>query len=127
MGGKGCAQGLAALQVLFAPGLLAGDNLLTINACEPLFWLACAYLLVRIIKTGNQKLWIPFGMLAGIGIENKYSMLIFGAGLILGLLLTPQRRALATHWLWIGAAMAVRIFLPNFLWKIHHHFPFLQF
>src|SRR5260370_35429690 len=100
MGGKGCAQGLAALQVLFAPGLLAGDNLLTMNAFEPLFWLACAYLLVRIIKTGNQKLWIPFGMLAGIGIENKYSILIFAAGLILGLRTTRQGPPLPTHWPW---------------------------
>ncbi len=126
LGGNRFAQGFAALSVLVAPGILAGDNLLTMNAFEPLFWLACAYLLVRIIKTGNQKLWIPFGMLAGIGIENKYSMLIFGAGLILGLLLTPQRRALATHWLWIGGAMAFLIFLPNLLWNIQHHFPFLE-
>src|SRR5260370_25371641 len=110
LGGNRFAQGFAALSVLVAPGILAGDNLLTMNAFEPLFWLACAYLLVRIIKTGNQKLWIPFCMLAGIGIENKYSMLIFGAGLILSLLLTPQRRALATHWLSIAGTEAVLSF-----------------
>jgi len=96
------------------------------NAFEPLFWMGCAYLLIRIIKTGNPKLWIWFGMLAGVGLENKYSMLIFGAGMVVGLVLTPQRRALSSRWLWIGGALAFLMFLPNLLWNIQHHFPFLE-
>jgi hypothetical protein len=41
-----------------------------------------ARLLIRIIKTGNHRLWIGFGILAGLGLENKYSMLIFGGGIV---------------------------------------------
>jgi 4-amino-4-deoxy-L-arabinose transferase-like glycosyltransferase len=126
LGGKRFAQGLAALATLVAPGILAGDNLLSMNAFEPLFWMGCAWLLIRIVKTGNQKLWIWFGILAGFGLENKYSMLIFGAGIVLGLLLSPQRRSLASPWLWIAGAAAFLIFLPNLLWNIRHHFPFLE-
>jgi hypothetical protein len=126
LGGKRFAQGLAALAVLVAPGVLAGDNLLSMNAFEPLFWMGCAWLLIRIVKTGNQKLWIWFGIVAGFGIENKYSMLIFGAGIVIGLLLTQQRRVFASPWLWIAGAIAFFIFLPNLLWNIQHHFPFLE-
>jgi 4-amino-4-deoxy-L-arabinose transferase-like glycosyltransferase len=126
VGGKRFAQGLAAFAVLVAPGILAGDNLLTMNAFEPLFWMGCALLVVRMVKTGNPKLWIWFGILAGFGLENKYSMAIFGAGIILGLLFTPQRRLLASPWLWIAGVIAFLIFLPNLLWNIHHHFPFLE-
>ena len=126
LGGNRFAQGVAALAVLVAPGILAVDNFLSMNAFEPLFWMGCAYLLIRIVKTGNQRLWIWFGILAGLGIENKYSMLIFGAGIVLGLLLTPQRRLLGSPWIWIGGAIAFLIFLPNLLWNIHHHFPFLE-
>ena len=126
LGGKRFAQGLAALAALVAPGILAGDHLLTMNAFEPLFWMGCAWLLIRMAKTGNPKLWIWFGILAGFGLENKYSMLIFGAGLVLGLLLTPQRRLLASPWLWVAGAMAFLIFLPNLLWNIQHHLPFLE-
>ncbi len=126
LGGKRFAQGLAALAVLVAPAILAGDNLLTMNAFEPLFWMGCAYLFIRMVKTGNQNLWIWFGVLAGVGLENKYSMLIFGAGLVLGVLLTPERRSLARPWIWIGGAIAFLIFLPNLLWNIQHHFPFLE-
>jgi len=125
-GGKLFAQVLAALATLVAPGILASDNLLTMNAFEPLFWMGCAWVLIRILKTGNAKLWIWFGILAGFGLENKHSMLIFGAGLVVGLLLTPQRRAFASPWFWIAGAIAILIFLPNLLWNIQHHFPFLE-
>ena len=126
LGGKRFAQGLAALTTLVALGFLAVDNFLSMNAFEPLFWIGCAYLLIRIINTGNQKLWIWFGILAGFGLENKYSMLIFGVGLVLGLLLTPQRSLLANRWLWIAGAIAFLVFLPNLLWNIDRHFPFFE-
>lgn len=126
LGGKRFAQALAAMAALVAPGILAADGVLTMNAFEPLFWMGCAYLLIRLIKTENTKLWIWFGVLAGFGLENKYSMLIFGAGLMLGLLLSPERRLLRNRWLWAGGAIAFLIFLPNLIWNIQHHFPFLE-
>ncbi|MBV9770301.1 MAG: glycosyltransferase family 39 protein, partial [Bryobacterales bacterium] len=126
LGGKRFAQGLAAIAALTAPGILAVDGLLTMNAFEPLFWMGCVYLLIHLIKTGDEKLWIWFGVLAGFGLENKYSMLIFGAALVLGLLLTPERRLLRNRWLLVGGAIAFLIFLPNLIWNIQHHFPFLE-
>src|SRR5208283_4820400 len=111
---------------LVAPAILAADSLLTMNAAEPLFWMGCAYLFIRIVKTGDARLWVWFGVLSGVGLENKYSMLIFGAGIVVGLLLTPQRRSLLSPWIWVGGAIAFLIFLPNLLWNIQHHFPFLE-
>lgn len=126
LGGRTCAQVLAALSALVAPGFLAADSFLSMNAFEPLFWMGCAYVLIRIIKTDNQKLWLWFGFLAGFGLENKHSMLIFGAGLVLGLILTSQRRFFQQRWIWIAGLIAFLIFLPNLLWNIQHHFPFLE-
>ena len=71
LGGKGFAQVVAAISVLAAPAILGMDSLMTMNAFEPLFWMACAYLLIRIIKTANERLWIWFGALAGVGLQNK--------------------------------------------------------
>jgi hypothetical protein len=126
LGGKRFAQVLAALTALAAPAILGADGLMTMNAFEPLFWMGCAYLLIRMIKTENTKLWIWFGVLAGFGLENKYSMMIFGAGLVLGLLSTSQRHLLQNRWLWVAGAIAFLIFLPNLIWNIQHHFPFLE-
>ena len=102
------------------------DYLLTMNAFEPLFWTGCAYILVRIINTGNQKLWLWFGVLAGIGLQNKYSMAIFAFGMVIGLLLTPERKVLVRPWIWLGGVVAFLIFLPNFIWNVRHHWPFVE-
>jgi len=115
LGGRRFAQGLAAFCVLVSPGFLALDNWLSMNPFEPLFWMGCAWIVIRIIRTGNQKLWLWFGVLAGLGLENKHSMLIFGSGILAGLLLTPERRFLRSPWIWAGGAVAFLIFLPNLL------------
>ncbi|MGO9228904.1 MAG: ArnT family glycosyltransferase [Bryobacteraceae bacterium] len=126
LGGNRFAQGLAALCLLLAPGVLALDHFLSMNAFEPLFWMGCAYLAMRIIRTGDAKLWLWFGVVAGVGLENKHSMLIFGFGLVAGLILTRERRWLRSPWFWAGGAIAFLIFLPNLLWNIQNHFPFLE-
>jgi hypothetical protein len=126
MGGGRFAQGMAALCVLAAPGFLALDHFLNVNAFEPLFWMTCAWLLIRIINTGNERLWFWFGLTAGLGLEMKHSMLIFGFALSAGLLMTPQRKHLFNRWLLAGGAIAVLLFLPNLIWNIQHHFPFLE-
>ncbi|MGD0435174.1 MAG: glycosyltransferase family 39 protein [Bryobacteraceae bacterium] len=126
LGGGRFAQGFAALTALVAPGLLAVNGFMSMNSFEPLFWLGCAYVLIRIIKTGDDKLWLWFGVLAGVGLENKHSMLIFGFALSAGLLLTAQRRLLRSPWFWTAGFIAFLIFLPNLLWNVQHHFPFLE-
>lgn len=126
LGGGRFAQGLAALSVACAGIYLIMHRLFTMNAFEPLFWMGCAWLVVRIIKTGNQKLWLRFGVLSGVGLENKYSMGVFGFAVVVGLLFTEQRKAFASRWIWMGGVIAFLIFLPNLIWNMQHHFPFLE-
>jgi hypothetical protein len=49
------------------------------------------------------------------------------AGLIVGVVLTPARRYLASPWLWGGVALSLVIFLPNFIWQVQHNFISLEF
>jgi len=126
LGGGRFAQALAALAVLVAPIYLSLDHLLTMNAFEPLFWMGCILVVIRIIQTGNQKLWLWFGLLAGVGLQNKHSMLFFGFGVFVGLLATEHRRLFLQRWIWIAGVLAVLIFLPNLIWEIHHGFPTIE-
>ena len=119
-------QALAALGVLVAPWFLAFDSFLSMNAFEPLFWTGCAYIFVLIAKNGNQRLWLLFGLVAGVGLHNKYSMLFFASALLIGLLLTPLRSCFRQRAIWLGMLIAFLIFLPNLIWNIQHHFPFLE-
>src|SRR6185295_18246002 len=81
---------------------------------------------LRLIKTGNPKLWLAFGAIAGVGLQNKYSIVIFAAALVAGLLVTRQRKLLFTPWILAGGTLAFLIFLPNLIWNIQHHWPFLE-
>jgi len=67
-----------------------------------------------------------FGVLLGLGLENKHSTVFFLGALVLSLLVSPQRRIFATKWFWLAAALAVVIALPNVLWQVQHHFPTLE-
>jgi len=123
MGGRKAAQFLAALLVLLAPIYLTFDNFFSMNAFEPVFWMAGAAIVLRILNGGDRRLWLLFGVLAGLGLQNKHSMLFFGSGLFVGLLLAPARREFTRIWIWLGAGVAFLIFLPNLLWEIHDGWP----
>jgi hypothetical protein len=123
LGGGKFAQFLAALTVLLAPIYLTFDNFLSMNSFEPVFWMACAAIVLRILNGGDERLWLLFGAIAGLGILNKHSMLFFGSGLCVGLLLTPARKQFLRIWPWLGAAIAFVIFLPNLLWEIRNGWP----
>jgi len=126
MGGGRFAQALAGLCVLATPIYLGMDSILTMNAFEPLFWMGCVYVLIRMVRTGDSRLWLWFGLLAGLGLENKHSTLLFGFAVALALLLSPQRRELLRPWIWAGGAVAAVVFLPNLIWQAAHGFPTLE-
>jgi hypothetical protein len=125
-GGRRFALLLSAIAVLIAPQYLSNGSLLGTNCLEPNLWIGCAYFAVLAIKRDDPRYWLWFGVVAGIGLEEKYSIALFGFGIVVGLLLTPQRRVFLNPWIWIGGLAAFLIFLPNLLWNIHNQWPFVQ-
>jgi 4-amino-4-deoxy-L-arabinose transferase-like glycosyltransferase len=125
-GGRRFALLLAALAVVVSPIYLSDGSLLTTNCLEPLLWAACFYFAVLAAKRNDPRYWIWFGVVAGIGLEEKYSIGVLGFGIVVGLLLTEQRRIFLNKWIWLGAAAAFLVFLPNFLWNVQHHWPFVE-
>ena len=126
LGGKRFALLLSAVTVLIAPQYLSNGSLLTTNCLEPNLWMGCAYFAILAIKRSELRYWLWFGVIAGIGLEEKYTIALFGFGIVAGLLLTEQRRVFRDKWIWLGGGAAFLIFLPNVLWNLHYHWPFLQ-
>jgi 4-amino-4-deoxy-L-arabinose transferase-like glycosyltransferase len=126
LGGKRYALLLGAITAAIAPQYLSNGSLLGTNCLEPNLWMGCACLVILAIKRNDSRYWLWFGVVAGIGLEEKYSIALFGFGVVVGLLLTEQRRAFLGKWIWLGGLAAFLIFLPNLLWNIHYHWPFLQ-
>ncbi|MGH9369285.1 MAG: glycosyltransferase family 39 protein [Thermoanaerobaculia bacterium] len=126
LGGGRFSQAIAALAVLAAPIYLGIDHLLTMNAFEPLFWMGGALAAIRWTRTGDDRLWIWFGALLGLGLLNKQTTFVFGFAMLAGLLVTPARAALRLRGFWIGGGVAFAIFLPNLVWMARHGFPMLE-
>jgi hypothetical protein len=128
LGGRRPAQALAMLCVLVAPQYLGLDSFLSMNSFESLFWMCCLFALIQIERGGSERLWwIAFGVTGGIGLLNKPSMTFFLVALLIGLLLTSQRRLLWNRWTIVGVVLLIVIALPNLLWQIHNHWPTLEF
>jgi hypothetical protein len=126
MGGGRFAQAMAALAVVVVPIYLVGHSWLTDNVFEHLIWMGCVWLVLRAINTGDARYWLWFGVFAGLGFENKYSIAFLLLGLLVGVVLTPHRHFLKSRYLWLGVLVCAVIALPNLLWQVHYHFPFLE-
>src|SRR6266404_6487204 len=126
LGGRRYALLLSAICALIAPQYLSNGSLLGTNCLEPILWMGCAYFAILAIQRNDPRYWLWFGVVAGIGLEEKYSIALFGLGLVVGLLLTEQRRVFLNKWIWLGGFVALLIFLPNVLWNIKYDWPFLQ-
>ena len=126
MGGGRFAQVLAALAVVVVPIYLVLHHWLTDNVFEHLIWTVCIWLVVRAVNTGDARYWLWFGILAGVGFENKYSIAFLLLGVLIGVLLSPERRFLSSRYLWLGVLACAAIALPNLLWQIRNDFPFLE-
>jgi hypothetical protein len=125
--GGSFAQGLAALSVVVAPVLIGQGKFFTMNPFDVLFWAVAGYIVVVILTDDRPRLWILFGLIVGLGLLNKYSMGFMIIGLVAGLLLTHQRKHLATKWFWVGALIAGAVFLPHVIWEVSNGYPSLEF
>ncbi len=128
LGGRRWEQILAMTAVLAAPVFLATANFLSMNSFEPCFWMASLLVLLRLADgSAGPRAWLLYGLLAGLGIENKHSTVFFLVAMLAGLLLSPERRILRSRWFAAALALLILLALPNFLWQWANHFPTYEF
>src|SRR6202163_3664018 len=79
-GGRGFALLLTAITILIAPQYLSNGSLLGTHGLEPTLWMGCAYFVILAIKRNDPRYWLWFGVVAGLGLQEKYSVAVFGFG-----------------------------------------------
>src|SRR5467141_4541981 len=126
LGGRRFAMALSALAFIAVPFYLNDGSVMTTNCLEPLLWMGCVYFTILAIKREDPRYWLWFGIVAGVGLEEKYSIAVLGFSIVVGLLLTEQRRVFTAKWIWLGGVLAFLVFLPNLLWNVQNHLPFVQ-
>src|ERR1700686_3167361 len=127
LGGGRPARLLAAVGAAASPVLLGANWLFQTVTFDQLIWLSCLWIVARLLRTGDARLWLALGVVIGIGLETKYTIVGLIAGLIIGTLATPLRRQLMKPWPWIGLGLAFLIFLPNVIWQITNDWPSVQY
>ena len=120
--------GLAAL--FFNLTLMASVELLAATPDMPSLVASCGfvYFLARIESEDDGRLWLGAGIAAGLGLLAKFSALFLGAGALCWLILDRHaRKWLLSPWPYMGAFLALLIFLPNLLWQSGHHWQTFAF
>jgi hypothetical protein len=123
LGGGRRARILAALSAAVATAYLAIHHLFGTTSLDLLFWAAALAVLARLFRTGDQRLWLAFGGIVGVGLLNKHLLLFLGLGLAVGLLLPEQRHHLRSRYLWLGALLALVLVAPNLAWQAANGWP----
>ena len=135
LGGGTFAQALAALAAVVSPMYLIFASAYSMNHFDLLFWTLGAYVILGILKNDDPKGWLLFGLIAGLGLQNKLSMGFLGFGLCVALVLTRNRKYIVSKvdgkfrpglYLWGGGALAVLIFCPYLIWQALNDWPTIE-
>jgi hypothetical protein len=126
MGGGNFSRLLTALAFLFSIVYLRMNLFLMPVSFDLFFFVLATYLFIRILKRSDPTLWMLLGISVGIGLLNKYTMLLFGFGALVGLLVTPHRQLLKGKWPYISVILAFVIWMPNLIWQHQQGWPFFE-
>ncbi|MDE9367563.1 glycosyltransferase family 39 protein [Luteipulveratus sp. YIM 133132] len=128
LGGRTVAQVLTALVVGLGGFPLAVGHILVTATIDVLVWVTVLWLVVRIVRTGQERLWLLVGAIAGLGLLNKALPEVLLLAVVVSLALVPgTRRLLRSRWLWLGLLVAAVMWVPYLLWQAGHGWPQLTF
>ena len=127
LGGGRFAQGLAATGATVALVYMATGSLFTYDVFDELWWGLGAYVLVRLLKRHTPRLWLLFGLIMGVGLFTKLTILFFGFAVVVGLLATPARSYFRSWEIYAGGVIAFAFLAPYAAWNAVNGWPTLEF
>jgi 4-amino-4-deoxy-L-arabinose transferase-like glycosyltransferase len=123
LGGDASATLLTAIATATTATVLAFGHMLTTPTVDVLVWTVLIWLLCRVIRTQDPRWFVLLGMVAGIGLLNKFTVLFAVASFGGALLVLPERRVLANRWAIGGAGLALLLWSPNLWWQARNGWP----
>ena len=122
LGGSQRAQILAAITAALS-GYLGAGHLDTTTDPDLLAWAIVLWLLVKLLAGADRRLWLAVGLVTGIGLENKDTLLFLGAGLAVGLVLARRWDVVRSPWAWAAIGIALLLWAPNLAWQAANGWP----
>ena len=124
-GGSARAQAIAAGCVAASPVFIGAALLFGTTVIDQVVWVAVFVTTVRALRLGTISSWLIVGLIAGIGLENKDTVVVLVAGIGVGLLLY-RRDVLRTPGPWLAVGVALVLAAPNFIWDAANGWPEFQ-
>lgn len=123
LGGRRPAQVLAAAVIAIAPVVIGASHLLSTTTFDLPAWALLCLILLRILRTGNTRLWPVAGLVAGVALldTDLVAFLIFAV--IAGIGLTGPRRTFRSGWFYVGSVIALALWSPYLVWQGSHGWP----
>lgn len=125
LGGKTRAIFFSGICILAFVPFYRNHTLFQPVAFDQLFWTAGFYFLIKYINSQHKKHLLWVGCILGLGLLNKYTMLVWAFGIFTGIVLF-KTQLLKNKWLYISGILSFLIFLPNILWQMQHDFPLIR-
>lgn len=116
-------QTLAAAAMATAPFLIGSGHLTSTATFDLTAWTALLYLFVRILRTGNDRLFVVAGVIAGVGLMDNDLVAFLLAGLGVGVLISGPRGLFRSRWLWVGVVIAAAMWAPYLIWQGQNGWP----
>lgn len=126
LGAGRAAQVLAAIGVATAPLVIGAGHLLSTTTIDLPFWALFCLVVARTLRTGNDRLWIVAGLVAGLGLFGSDLLAAGIFALAVGLAVAGPRRPFRTGWLYLGGVIAGLLWLPYLIWQASHGWPELS-
>ena len=125
-GGKSKAILLSGICVLAFLPFYRNHTLFQPVAFDQLFWTLGFYFIIKFINAQDKKNLILLGITLGLGLMNKYTILVWAFGLFMGFFFYEKGSIYKNKWLYFSALISLIIFLPNIIWQMQHDFPLLK-
>lgn len=127
LGGGRLAQVFTAVTVTLSPVPMFQATEFQYSSFDLLWWVLIAWCVIRLLRDDEPRWWIAIGVVAGLGLQTKYSIAFLLVGVLAGMLLTDARRYMKSGWFWAGGLVALAIVAPNLLWLVRHDFISYRF
>jgi len=95
-------------------------------AFDQLFWTLGFYYVIRYINTEDNKYLLLTGATLGVGLMNKYTILIWAFGIFIGMIFHQRAKVFKNKWWYISGLLSLLIILPNIIWQIQNKLPILR-
>jgi len=123
LGGGRRAQVLAAASYAVSWGVLVTANTLNTAVIDSFIWTLLTWLLVRWVRTRQDRLLLVAGLLTAVSVQVKDLVAVFWIILIGAVLAVGPREMLRRPMLWVGGVVTVVTSLPNLWWQVGHGSP----